>query len=206
MTLPDNSSDFPNKFVAEHAGERVITAQQFQIRAADAGKPDADEGFAGFGGSGDITQGKGLVFKPEGLHGKTFLNQWVAAMCALTPLPGAFSPKLPLEHVDREMDHGRAAMRAGARRGAGFQVCQQGALFLRRKDLTGLDRQALADPPGNFGFDLVLQRGFVFLEILHQGTQSRGRIAAGKKGRHGAHLEAVLPERFDMETEMKQNR
>ena len=39
------------------------------------------------------------------------------------------------------------------------------------------DRQALADPSGNFGFELVLQGRFVFLEILDQGAQSRGRVA-----------------------------
>ena len=121
-------------------------------------------------------------------------------------LPGSLSTELPLEHIDREMDHGRAAMRTGARRGAIFQVRQEGALFLRRKHLTGLDSQALTDPPGNFGFDLVLQRGFVFLEILHQGTQSRSRIAIGKKCRHGTNLVTVLTERFNMKTKMKKNR
>jgi hypothetical protein len=56
--------------VAEHAGEWIVAAQHLQIRAANAKEPDADKGFAGYVQFGNITQGKGLIFKPEGLHGK----------------------------------------------------------------------------------------------------------------------------------------
>ena len=74
-------------------------------------------------------------------------------------------------------------------------------LFLRRKDLAGFDRQALANTPGNSCLDLVLQWGFIFLEILYQGMQGCSRIAVGKKGRKSAHLVAILPEGFNLETE-----
>ena len=63
---------FPDEFMAEHAGERIVAAQQLQIGAADAGEADADERFAGGMRFGEVTQGEGLVFEPEGLHGKRF--------------------------------------------------------------------------------------------------------------------------------------
>jgi hypothetical protein len=44
-------------------------------------------------------------------------------------LPGSAPPKLALEHIHREVDHRRPAVRTGARRDAGFQVSQQSALF-----------------------------------------------------------------------------
>ena len=64
-----NRYHFPNKFVAEHTGEWVVAAQHLQIRTANTREPDADEGFARYVLFENITQGKGLILKPEGLHG-----------------------------------------------------------------------------------------------------------------------------------------
>jgi hypothetical protein len=61
----------PNEFVSKHTSERIVAAQQLQIRATDAGQPDTDEGFDGCMRFGNITEGKGLIFEPEGLHGNT---------------------------------------------------------------------------------------------------------------------------------------
>jgi hypothetical protein len=61
-------------------------------------------------------------------------------------------------------------MGTGARRGAGFEVIEQGTLFVWVEHLPRLDRQSLANAPGYFCFQFVLQRSFVFFEILHQGA------------------------------------
>ena len=54
-------------------------------------------------------------------------GEWVQC----TPLRSArpAPPELALEHIHREVDHGRSAVRTGARRLTGFQVDQQGALL-----------------------------------------------------------------------------
>jgi hypothetical protein len=67
-------NNFADELVAGHASEGIVTAHQFQVGAADTGQPDADKHLSEFMGTGYFTQGKGLIFEPEGLHGKKPIN------------------------------------------------------------------------------------------------------------------------------------
>jgi hypothetical protein len=69
---------------------------------------------------------------------------------------GALPPKLSLQCIHRQMDHGRPAVRTGARRGACFQIVQQGTLFIGGEHLPSLYGQPLADTPGNFCLEFIL--------------------------------------------------
>ena len=94
----------------------------------------------------------GLSWEKEAFHESSFpcesriaTSEVVASRKASTPhfanqpasssnpsgLAGTAPPKLAFQHVHRKMDHRRPAVRAGARRGTGFQVKEQGSLFIQ---------------------------------------------------------------------------
>jgi hypothetical protein len=65
------------------AGVWIIAAYEFQVRAADACQPDADQCLAGFFGAGNITQGKSLIFEADGVHGNSFPSKDHKHRCLL---------------------------------------------------------------------------------------------------------------------------
>ena len=97
---------------------------------------------------------------------------------------------------------GHAGRCAGA---AGFQLAQQDALFFDRKRLPGLYCRALAHPRDELGLDLSLQRGFVFLKILHHHPHSRLGISSRQQGRDGAHAEGVRTKWLDLKPKLTQD-
>ena len=68
-------------------------------------------------------------------------------------------------------------MRAGPRRMAALETCQERTLFPNGKHLTCFDGCPFAYPGDHFGLYFCLKWGLIFLEIFNQYAQSRYRIA-----------------------------
>ena len=95
-------------------------------------------------------------------------------------------------------------MRTGARRLAGFEIVEQGALFFGRERLPRFDRETFADATRQFRFHLGLEGGLVLLEILHQRPQSGRGVRPREQRWDGAHLERVAAKLLHVEAEMLQ--
>jgi len=73
-------------------------------------------------------------------------------------------------------------MGTGARVLAGFQIPNQGFLFLRRKHLPAFDRDPLAHPCDDAFLDGVFQRRFVFLSSTSARNASAGLLLESRAG------------------------
>ncbi len=110
--------------------------------------------------------------------------------------------ELAFQQVNREVDHRRAAVRAGARRLAGFQIVQQGALLILGEHWPALTAARLQT------------RAMIFASISPiSGVSSSSKssittrtAAAGSHPReergHAAHLEGIGTKILDLEAEM----
>lgn len=104
------------------------------------------------------------------------------------------------------MDHRRPSVGAGAGGGAGFEITQKGALLLGGKYLSRFDRRAFANTGDDPGFDLCLQRGFVFFKVLYQHAEGGARIEAGEDDGEAPDEKSVAPEFFDLKSQLAEER